>query len=193
MRYISRCHIPEFPPYTNRLKAFPVDIRGSLCQEDIYFNHRDVEQLAQISINNPRNPDELWLETDVGKLKYIGLNGLLKYVNGITNSAIDQFIATINEMLGATACCDELSDDSYDMIDQSNEISEANQYMLIAYQHKIELLMQTIEIKDHEVQVLKRDLTIMSMQLDLELDKKNATIRKLRERLVNIEVSSEWI
>jgi hypothetical protein len=203
MRYITRCHLPEFPPYTNRLKAFPVDIRGNLCREDIYFNQKDVEQLAHMLINSEGS--ELWLETDVGKLKYICLAGLLAYTNGPANSPINQFIAAVHCMLDSVECYDELSElsddslSSYDIIDPLQipwsdvEIAEANQYMVMAYQHKIELLMQTIETKNTELQVLERDLTIMDLRMGIELEQKNAIIRELQDRLMRVEVPSEWI
>jgi len=88
---------------------------------------------------------------------------------------------------------------SYDIIDPLQipwsdvEIAEANQYMVMAYQHKIELLMQTIETKNTELQVLERDLTIMDLRMGIELEQKNAIIRELQDRLMRVEVPSEWI
>jgi hypothetical protein len=102
---------------------------------------------------------------------------------------------------------DDLSESSYDMLESPRDTldslqaiwsdidaADANRHMIMAYQYKLELLMQIIKTKNNEIQLLERDLTIMKLRASINLDKKNATIKELQDRLAQIEGgSSEWI
>lgn len=101
---------------------------------------------------------------------------------------------------------DDLSESSYDMLESPRDTldslqaiwsdidtADANRYMIMAYQYKLELLMQIIKTKNNEIQLLERDLTIMKLRASINLDKKNATIKELQDRLAQVEGSSEWI
>lgn len=102
---------------------------------------------------------------------------------------------------------DNLSESSYDMLESPRDTldslqaiwsdidaADANRHMMMAYQYKLELLMQIIKTKNNEIQLLERDLTIMKLRASINLDKKNATIKELQDRLSQIEGgSSEWI
>lgn len=101
---------------------------------------------------------------------------------------------------------DDLSESSYDMLESPRDTldslqaiwsdidtADANRHMIIAYQYKLELLMQIIKTKNNEIQLLERDLTIMKLRASINLDKKNATIKELQDRLAHVEGSSEWI
>jgi hypothetical protein len=102
---------------------------------------------------------------------------------------------------------DDLSESSYDMLESPRDTldslqaiwsdidaADANRHMIMAYQYNLELLMQIIKTKNNEIQLLERDLTIMKLRASINLDKKNATIKELQDRLAQIEGgSSEWI
>jgi hypothetical protein len=102
---------------------------------------------------------------------------------------------------------DDLSESSYDMLESPRDTldslqaiwsdidsADANRHMIMAYQYKLELLMQIIKTKNNEIQLLERDLTIMKLRASINLDKKNATIKELQDRLAQVEGdSSEWI
>lgn len=108
----------------------------------------------------------------------------------------------------AYECIDDLSESSYDMLGSPKprdtieslqaiwsdiDTADANRHMIMAYQYKIELLMQIIKTKNNEIQVLQRDLTILKLRVGINLDKKNTIIKELQDRLVQIQGSSEWI
>lgn len=65
-------------------------------------------------------------------------------------------------------------------IDSSiNRPVEVNKYLILAYQHKIEMLTQLLDNKNTELQLKERDITIAQLQMEIELNKKNEIINQL--------------
>lgn len=59
---------------------------------------------------------------------------------------------------------------------------EVNKYLILAYQHKIEMLTQLLDNKNTELQLKERDITIAQLQMEIELNKKNEIINQLTKK-----------
>lgn len=212
MRYITRGLLSEAHTarctLINRLSTFPVRMRGSLQREDIYFNYMDVTRLVETILNRLVSVEGIWIETGSGRIKYMTYEDLLRCTYGSSNTQINQFISAVDNALNSQFCCDqlsEMSDDSYDVVSESEPntldidhyVSEINHYMTMAYQYKIDLLLQKLQTKHNQMLLMERDLTIMELRMAVELGKKNETIQELREQLALAthmnEPVSEWL
>ena len=197
-------HAPRCPNII-RLERFPVRVRGSLLAEDIYFNHMDVSRLVGPLHSHSVHVDGLWVESGSGRIKYMTYQDLKLYASGSSGDPINRFIAAVDQSLSSKICCDNLSemtDDSYDVVSEpwlptDESQSDVNHYMSMAYQYKIDLLLQKLETKHNQMLVMERDLTIMSLRMAVELGKKNEMIQALQEQLrytvQSREPASEWI
>lgn len=67
---------------------------------------------------------------------------------------------------------------------------EVNKYLILAYQHKIEMLTQLINNKNTELQLKDRDVIIAKLQMEIELNKKNDIIDKLTKQ-IEIELNKK--
>lgn len=218
MRYINRDPLDIPVQYTDQLQSFIVDIRGHLQREDIYFNRMDLKRLKTLDLSGMAYTRDreyiVWMETDMGKVEYVCYEGLLVQAECDSDSRINQFIVLVNHMLDnilvdpfadrLSDCSNHLSDDGYSLIDvdysgrvvsDGNGLHtyEINQYLMLNYQHKIDLLTQILKTKNSEIQVMQRELVIMNLRMGVKLDKKNATIRELQYRLSLADYQSEWV
>ena len=65
--------------------------------------------------------------------------------------------------------------------------------MVMAYQHKIDLLTKIIETKNRELLIKDKDLEILKLQLGHEIKEKNSIIRDLLKQLELYQNKSEWV
>ncbi len=70
---------------------------------------------------------------------------------------------------------------SYGMINDNDD--NINNYITLVYQHKIELLNQKLESINTKLQIKDRDIIILKMKMDIEINKKNKIIDKLQEQI----------
>ena len=75
----------------------------------------------------------------------------------------------------------------------NGHMEEINHYMVMAYQHKIDLLTQIIETKNRELLIKDKDLEILKLQLEHEIKEKNSIIRDLLKQLELYQNKSEWV
>lgn len=214
MRYIKRDLLTIPQQYTDQIRSFLVEIRGNLHRDDIFFNRMDLKRLKTLDLNGMayiRDREYIvWMETDIGKVEYVCYKGLLVQSECDPNSQINQFIVLVNHMLDnilvlpRSSSSSHLSDDGYSLIDVDycgriiNENKglhtyEINQYKMLENEHKIDMLTQMLKTKNNEIQILHRELAIMNLRMCIKLDKKNATIRELQDRLALVNYQSDWV
>ncbi len=200
MRYINRAPLAVPCKYRERFDTFAVDVRGDLNREDVYFDHSHMERLFGFGLKSSSRDGSVWMETDQGRSLYMCYPELAsqfrKYQRHLTyESDAFQFVALIDSMLDVQADPQEEQSES----EWSNDLSDyslmedesplrLDQYMTLAFQHKIEMLQKQLEIKE-------RDLTILGLRVGIELAQKNETISQLERTVAQLLSSSrsEWI
>lgn len=223
MRYISRSKLNIPTKYKNQATKFAIDIRGTLNREDIYFNYNDVELLFGISLDTSDMISthsgtgivgSIWMENDIDRIKYLCYSELIVqyqlYRKVITHNRVFEFISLINTILDDENCInnhnetlsfsdtesltDSFSDrNSFNINTDMEKSEEVNKYLILAYQHKIEMLTQLLDNKNTEIQVKERDITIAKLQMQIELNKKNEIINTLTKKIELLEVKEQWI
>lgn len=78
---------------------------------------------------------------------------------------------------------DSFSDYNTNTNSDLEKSEEVNKYLILAYQHKIEMLTQILNNKNTELQLKDRDITIVTLQMEIELNKKNDTINNLTQKM----------
>jgi hypothetical protein len=182
-----------------------VNIRGKLQRDDIYFNQIDLECLFGVSFSDKNNI--VFINTEIGQLKYLTYNELInqfKLQRHAKSRRVFDFISLINTILDDEIDKINYSNHNYERICSDTESLKSdysliedytidNKYMTMAYQYKIELLNQKLETKIIELQVKDRDIIILKMQMDIELNKKNKIIEQLENEMITDDTDSEWV
>lgn len=194
-RYIDRDELD-----LDQLKEFNISVKGSLDKHNIYFNLLDVQTAFDLPFSRIKHTQEvLWISTDDGRERYITYNDLTnQYQNG-TNERLNEYISILNQLLDTDETMSDWSewsdiDDNSILSCPNDHSEEINHYMIMAYQHKIELLTQIIETKDKELLLKDKEIEIISMKMDRDIKEKNNTILDLLKHIeTDTQYQSEWI
>jgi len=204
-RYIDRDEID-----LNQLKEFNISVRGSLDKHNIYFNLLDIQNAFDLPFNRIKHTQEiLWISTDDNRERYITYNDLTNQSQNGTNEKLNEYISLLDQLLDTDETMSDWSEwsdiDDKSLLSCPNDHSEEiNHYMIIAYQYKIELLMQIIETKNKELLIKDKEIEIINMKIDRDIKEKNNIMLDLLKHIEHLsfskaiepkdtEYQSEWI
>lgn len=191
-RYIDRDEID-----LDQLKEFNVSVKGSLDKHNIYFNLLDAQAAFALPFNRIKHTQEvLWVSTNDGRERYITYNDLTNQCQNGTNERLTEYISILNQLLDTDETMSDWSDIDNSLLSCPNDhTEEINHYMIMAYQHKIELLTQIIETKDKELLLKDKEIEIINMKMDRDIREKNNIILDLLKHIESgdTEYQSEWI
>lgn len=191
-RYIDRDEID-----LDQLKEFNVSVKGSLDKHNIYFNLLDAQAAFALPFNRIKHTQEvLWVSTNDGRERYITYNDLTNQCQNGTNERLTEYISILDQLLDTDETMSDWSDIDNSLLSCPNDhTEEINHYMIMAYQHKIELLTQIIETKDKELLLKDKEIEIINMKMDRDIREKNIIILDLLKHIESgdTEYQSEWI
>jgi hypothetical protein len=180
-----------------QMLEYGIDIRGIRDRDNIYFNMVDAQNTFKIPFNTINHTQNIiWISVKNKKQRYLTYNDLIKQSDYSTdNHLLKEYISWVDQLIDN----DELSDWSAMSIDSDNSTvacdcsDEINNFMISAYQHKIDLLAQIIETKNREIDIKDKDIEIITLKHDQIIREKNKHIEDLINQIESINLQSEWI
>ncbi len=180
------------------MNRYKITIRGSRNKDDIYFNLAECVSVFRIQfkhITHSRNV--IWIITQNGKERFITYQDLIDQERyNLNNESLCAYIELVNNLLYSDnhSSCSDIEDDISLKNCLHDHTEEIHHYMLMTYQHKIELLNQIIETKNKELLVKDKEIEILNMHNTLNIKEKNNIIRDLLKEIDAMQsYKSEWI
>lgn len=178
------------PDETKQMNAYKINIQGSKNKSDIYFNMDDAQKVFDLPFSIIDHAKDIkWIGENNIKERYLSYDDLnLQAARVPSDHLLNEYIAWIDNLVGDDD--DTLSNwSSISMIDDN----KIDHMMIAAYEHKIDLLTQNIEIKNKDILLLDKDIEIMQLRHEMIISEKNNLIRELIQQVESLKFHCQWI